>query len=164
MVCGHGVLDGIPGIIDVETPVSFDVRVGDDRDGMVADHAPGLAKTVFIRDEQARLSVALDEGLDETAVHFRIEDFKERMLGPVSVPQGEIGIEITIAAMRFLIPANIVAIHIGDQVGHDEGMVERGIERDPLFVTTPQTLSASETVPSTKLSTRSNGTEKEAQK
>ena len=80
---------------------------------------PGVTKVTVYR-ATGNCALEFDCGIDE---------IEERMLGPVGVPEGEIGVfGGTVAFVDFMVPALIAAVNVGYEVGHEEAVVKGGVE------------------------------------
>ena len=73
---------------------ALDVGVEDDRNGMVADHTPGLESGQLPDGQHSTLTIVLEERVEEILGALPVNDVEQWMQGPVGVPQGEDRIDL----------------------------------------------------------------------
>ncbi len=123
---------------DVDAVDTLRDRVGDHRDGVVADHGVGLVGRQFPDGQAAAILVLTQHRPDEVARAAGIDQREERVQRPERVPQGEdrvigeslgpVDPEVTPAVLP-------VDVHV--DVGRQHGVVQRRVERHALRARAP---------------------------
>ena len=107
-----------------------EISIGDDGNGVVADHAVRLIASEF-PDRQHMLWVGfviINKGVDKVDGTLTLDEAKQRMQATESVPQREHGIDGSIGMIDIQVMGAVAAIGIGEEVGGDHGMIEASIE------------------------------------
>ena len=109
--------------------------IGDDRDGMVADHAVGVGLAERPHGQPSVTVVHVQEAEDHILHQVGAEEHLERIPAAEGVPQGKRG--IILPAFRnpdhLLGVVAVAAVHVGLEIRRHHRMVEGGIEGFPLF-------------------------------
>ena len=78
---------------------------------------------------QPALLGVVHERLDHVADGMGLEQGLELDLAAVDVPLGEVGVLVTaVVGVHPAVAARVLAVHVGDDVGEEERVVERGVE------------------------------------
>ncbi len=71
----------------------------------------------------------LDEGVDEVAGAFAVDDAQEGMFGAEGIPEGKHGVIVEALGVVVLhVAAEVFAIGVGIEVGVDHAMIQSGVE------------------------------------
>ncbi len=115
----------------VEVGGPHGVGVGNDGIGRVAVHLRLVPADDGPLGQPAVLVGVVDEGLHHVAGGRRIQQADQLHLAPVDVPLGEVGVFGVVAGVHLLgvaAVAVVVAVVVRDDIGEEEGVVERGVE------------------------------------
>ena len=115
----------------VEVGGPHGVGVGDDRIGRVAVHLRLVPAHDGPLGQPAVLAGVVDQRLHHVAGGRGIEQADQLHLAPVDVPLREVGVLGAVPGVHFLrvtAVAVVVAVVVRDDVGEEEGVVERGVE------------------------------------
>ncbi len=113
--------------------------VGEDRHGVVADHAPVLVAHVRPYGQGAvdALLAVLQHALHHVGVALGLQQVEERMQGTVGVPEREHRVVgEAFGLVDVVVETTVLAVDIHIDGGVDHGMVERGVEHGFLVVGT----------------------------
>ena len=130
--------EGLQRLLDVEVGVAAGDGVGDDRRGVVADHAVGFIAPELPDGQLAGLVIDGQEGFDEVVAALRLEFPQQRVLAAEGVPQGEHGVALpAVGAVHAAVHAAVFAVGVGVQRGVDAGVVEGGVEAAQVLFVAP---------------------------
>jgi hypothetical protein len=125
----RAVLHRPEGLVEVEAVDAFGGGVGDDRGRVVADHRVGLVGGEFPDGQAPPVLVVREEGVDEVARAAAVDDGVERVRGAEGVPQREDRVVLeALGAVRLLVEAAELPVHVHEQVGRDHRVIERRVE------------------------------------
>ncbi len=132
LVGGLRRLHGFQRGVGVEATETLDVRLGDDRDGMVPVHAAVFHPSVD-PDGQFLVGAVLvkrEQAADQVVHAFGRGQREQRMERAVGVPGGERRvIGMARRAVDFLVRRAVGTVHVAEKIRMDVGMVQCGVER-----------------------------------
>jgi hypothetical protein len=134
-----GTVDHRPqGRLRVESPDTLEPGVGDDRDGVIADHGVGLVGGQFPDRKPAALLVLGKERLDELACPLRLDEVQTRMRGAKGVPEREDRVLVSVRRpVKLPVHPPVTAVHVRVEIRRQETVVESRVEDGPLGLGAP---------------------------
>ena len=122
----HGaVLHGFEGGIDVVIAQTFQISVGDNRNGMVTDHAAGVIPGQLPHRKLPAVQVLMNKRFNEIIGARLFNNGVKRMGGAKSIPQGEYSvIGKVFCPVDFKIGASVTPVRIHEYIGYNHRMVK----------------------------------------
>ena len=122
----HGaVLHGFEGRFDVVIAQTFQVSVGDDRNGMVTDHAAGVIPGQLPHRKLPAVQVLMNKRFNEIIGARLFDNGVKRMGGAEGIPQRKDGvIGKVFRLVDFKIGASVTPVHIHEYIGYNHRVVK----------------------------------------
>ena len=120
---------GVEGLIAVVTTDAFHPCIGNYRNAVVANHAPGFVGSKLPDGKKASLVVHIEHRTNKLVGSFRLGDGHERMPGTVSVPKRKHGVIVEVGGlMHFMIHSTITAVGVHKSIRLYISMIDRRIK------------------------------------
>ena len=128
-------LHGFQGELGVVAANALEPGVGDERNGVVADHAVGFVGGQFPHRQAAAVAVVGQGGGHEIASAFALHEGEQGVGGAVGVPQGKHRVLVAVrGGVGLQVEAAVASVGIAEQVGGDEAVVDGGGHDGQAFV------------------------------
>ena len=128
--CHGGLAHGGVGEVDLVggDGEALGVAVGEHDGGGLAEHAAGVAGAEGPAGHVAAVAGHAGERAEEGGLVFGVEEGEEGVLGAEGVPQREVGVVVEVGGVDLEVEAAVAAVDVAGEGGHQEGVVEGGVE------------------------------------